>query len=87
MDGNKNDKQNKIQLLRKKREICDKLEMNFENIPKIDMEAENEIILIQNKSKSKKIKVKENVEKLKEEYNIVKSKRNFYISRKDILKE
>lgn len=68
MDGNKNDKQNKIQLLRKKREICDKLEMNFENIPKIDMEAENEIILIQNKSKSKKIKVKENVEKLKEEY-------------------
>ena len=68
MDGNKNDKQNKIQLLRKKREICDKLEMNFENIPKIDMEAENEIILIQNKSKSKKTKVKENVEKLKEEY-------------------
>ncbi len=68
MDGNKNDKQNKIQLLRKKREICDKLEMNFENIPKIDMEAENEIILIQNKSKSKKMKVKENVEKLKEEY-------------------
>ena len=68
MDGNKNDKQNKIQLLRKKREICDKLEMNFENIPKLDMEAENEIILIQNKSKSKKIKVKENVEKLKEEY-------------------
>ena len=68
MDGNKNDKQNKIQLLRKKREICDKLEKIFENIPKIDMEAENEIILIQNKSKSKKIKVKENVEKLKEEY-------------------
>ncbi len=68
MDENKNDKQNKIQLLRKKREICDKLEMNFENIPKIDMEAENEIILIQNKSKSKKMKVKENVEKLKEEY-------------------